>query len=164
MQLLLFFRLPLPFCSLFYFLLFFSFVAMILALVGLKERAFWGFLTEMTANFVRLVFKTSARYLNKQKVDLIRLLKHIAALAGINKNRIEKQPCFETNVILPWLHIDDQSLSFNGRTFPEQAGPLTFEQEPKDPPFCSRGVLLNDNRSIKKGGNCFLQGHSHRER
>ena len=35
---------------------------MILELLGLKERAFWRFFTQMTANFVRLVLKKSARY------------------------------------------------------------------------------------------------------
>ena len=34
---------------------------MILELLGLKKHAFWRFFTQMTANFVRLVFKKSAR-------------------------------------------------------------------------------------------------------
>ena len=45
----------------FLFLLSFFFVTMILELLGLKKHAFWRFFTQMTANFVRLVFKKSAR-------------------------------------------------------------------------------------------------------
>ena len=45
------------------FLLSFSFVTLILELLGLKKRAFWRFFTQMTANFVGLVVKKSARYL-----------------------------------------------------------------------------------------------------
>ena len=56
-----FFRLLLSFSSLFLFLFSFSFVTMILELLGLKKHAFWRFFTQMTANFVRLVFKKSAR-------------------------------------------------------------------------------------------------------
>ena len=41
----------------------FSFVTVILELLGLKKRAFWCFFTQTTANFVWLVFKTSARYI-----------------------------------------------------------------------------------------------------
>ena len=43
--------------SLFLFLLSFSYVTMILELLGLKKPAFWRLFTEMTRNFVRLVFK-----------------------------------------------------------------------------------------------------------
>ena len=47
---------------LFLFLLSSSFVTMILELLGLKKPAFWRLFTQMTANFFRLVFKKSARY------------------------------------------------------------------------------------------------------
>ena len=57
-----FFPLLLSFRSLFLFLLSFAFVAMILELLGLKKHAFWRLSTQMTKNFVRLVFKKSARY------------------------------------------------------------------------------------------------------
>ena len=40
----------------------FSFVSVILELLGLKKHAFWCFFTQTTANFVWLVFKKSARY------------------------------------------------------------------------------------------------------
>ena len=50
------------FFSLFLFLLSFSFVTVILELLGLERRAFWHLFTQMTANFVRLVFKISVRY------------------------------------------------------------------------------------------------------
>ena len=50
------------FLFLFLFLLSSSFVTMILELLGLKKPAFWRLFTQMTANFVRLVFKKSARY------------------------------------------------------------------------------------------------------
>ena len=42
------------------FLLSFSFVIMILELLGLKKHALWRFFTQMTTNVVRLVFKKSA--------------------------------------------------------------------------------------------------------
>ena len=58
-----FLLLLLSFSSLFLFLLFFFFVTMILELLGLKKPAFWRFFTQMTANFVRLVFKKSARHI-----------------------------------------------------------------------------------------------------
>ena len=51
------------FSSLFLFLLSFSFLTVILKLLGLKRPTFWRLLTQMTANFVRLVFKNSARYI-----------------------------------------------------------------------------------------------------
>ena len=57
-QLLLFFSsLLLSFSSLFHFLLYFSFVAVDLELPGLKKPAFRRLFTQITANFVRLVFK-----------------------------------------------------------------------------------------------------------
>ena len=56
-----FFSLPLlSSSSLFLFLLSFSFVSVILKL---KKPAFQRLFTQMTANFVRLVFKKSARYI-----------------------------------------------------------------------------------------------------
>ena len=55
------FLLLLSFSSLFLFLLSFFFVTMILDLLGLKKPVFWRFFTQMTANFVMLVFKKSAR-------------------------------------------------------------------------------------------------------
>ena len=55
-----FFLLLLSFSSLFLFLLSFSFVTVILELLGPKKPAFWRLFTQMTANFVRLVFKKSA--------------------------------------------------------------------------------------------------------
>ena len=61
-QPLLFSLLLLSFPSLFLFLLWFSFVTMILELLVLTKHAFWGFFTQMTPNFVRLVFEKSARY------------------------------------------------------------------------------------------------------
>ena len=45
------------------FLLSFSFVGVILELIGLKKPAFWQLFTQMTADFVRLVLKKSARYI-----------------------------------------------------------------------------------------------------
>ena len=56
------FLLLLSFSSLFLFLLSFSFVTVILELLGLKKPAFWCLFAQMTANFVRLVFKKSARH------------------------------------------------------------------------------------------------------
>ena len=56
-----FFLLLLFFSSLFPFVLSFSFVTMILEDLGLKKRTFWRFFTQMTANFVRVVFKKSAK-------------------------------------------------------------------------------------------------------
>ena len=50
------------FSSLFLFLLSFSFVTVILELLALKKLAFWRLFTQMTANFVRLVFKKSATF------------------------------------------------------------------------------------------------------
>ena len=44
-------------------LLSFSFVTVILELLELKKPAFWRLFTQMTANFVRLVFKKSGRYI-----------------------------------------------------------------------------------------------------
>ena len=41
----------------------FSFVGVILELIGLKKPAFWRLFTQMTADFVRLVLKKSARYM-----------------------------------------------------------------------------------------------------
>ena len=61
-----FFLLLLSFSSLFLFLLSFSFVSMILELLGLKKHAFWRLFTQTTTNFVRLVFKKSARYIYDQ--------------------------------------------------------------------------------------------------
>ena len=52
----------LSFSSLFLFLLSFSFVTMILKLLRLKKPAFWLLLTQMTANFPRLVFKKFVRH------------------------------------------------------------------------------------------------------
>ena len=52
----------LSFSSLFLFLLSFSFVTMILKLLRLKKPAFWLLLTQMTANFPRLVFKKLVRH------------------------------------------------------------------------------------------------------
>ena len=54
----------------FLFLLSFSFVSMILELLGLKKHTFWRFSTQMTATFVRLVFKKSAGYISKVWVVL----------------------------------------------------------------------------------------------
>ena len=48
--------LRLSFSSLFLFLLSFSFVTVILELFGLKKPSFSRLFTQMTANFVRLVF------------------------------------------------------------------------------------------------------------
>ena len=63
-RLLFFSLLLLSFSSLFLLFLFPSiFVTVILELLGLKKRAFWCFFTQTTANFVWLVFKTSARYI-----------------------------------------------------------------------------------------------------
>ena len=53
----------LSFSSLFLVLLSFSFVTITLKLLGLKERTFWRLFTQMTASFVGLVFKESARYI-----------------------------------------------------------------------------------------------------
>ena len=52
----------LSFSSLFLFLLSFSLVTMILKLLRLKKPAFWILLTQMTANFPRLVFKKFVRH------------------------------------------------------------------------------------------------------
>ena len=52
----------LSFSSLFLFLLSFSFETMILKLLRLKKPAFWLLLTQMTANFPRLVFKKFVRH------------------------------------------------------------------------------------------------------
>ena len=59
-----FFSLPLlSSSSLFLFFVSFSFVSVILKLIGPKKPAFQRLFTQMTANFVRLVFKKSARYI-----------------------------------------------------------------------------------------------------
>ena len=62
------FLLLLSFSSLFLFLLSFSFVTVILELLGLKKPAFWCLFAQMTANFVRLVFKKSARHTYVQTI------------------------------------------------------------------------------------------------
>ena len=50
------------FSSLFLFLLSFSFFTVILELLRLKKPAFWHLFTQITANFVRLVFKKFAKH------------------------------------------------------------------------------------------------------
>ena len=91
MQPLLFFLFLLPFSSLFLFLLSFSFVTMILELLGLKKPAFWRFFTQMNANFVGLAFKKSARHIlmiiwNKERryieVEFTSLKPRLLNLAG----------------------------------------------------------------------------------
>ena len=52
------------FSSLFLFLLSFSFFTVILELLRLKKPAFWHLFTQITANFVRLVFKKFAKHTN----------------------------------------------------------------------------------------------------
>ena len=52
-----------PLLALSFFLLSFSFVTVILELLGLKKPAFWRLFTQMTANFVRLVFKKSVGHI-----------------------------------------------------------------------------------------------------
>ena len=56
-----FFLLLLSFSLLFLFLLSFFFVAVILELLMLKKPAFWCLFTQITANFVTLVFKKLVR-------------------------------------------------------------------------------------------------------
>ena len=52
---------------------FLFFVNLILELLGLNKRAFWRLFTQMTAKFLRLVFKKSARYILYKLRDLARL-------------------------------------------------------------------------------------------
>ena len=58
------------FSSLFLLLLSFSFVTVILELLGLKKPAFARLFTQMTANFVRLVFNKSVGYKLRRKSKL----------------------------------------------------------------------------------------------
>ena len=55
------------FSSLFLFLLSFSFFTVILELLRLKKPAFWHLFTQITANFVRLVFKKFALNIHTYK-------------------------------------------------------------------------------------------------
>ena len=61
----------LSFSSLFLFLLSFSYVTVILEILGVKKPVFWSLFIQMTANFVRLVFKKSARYVYKKNIQLV---------------------------------------------------------------------------------------------
>ena len=68
----------------------FSFVTMILELLGFKKRAFWRFFTRMTANFVRLVLKKSARYTLWRLFEEI-LKKFVRVVSEIYKKALKVQ-------------------------------------------------------------------------
>ena len=89
-----FFSLLLPsFSSHFLFLsLSFSFVTVIWKLLGLKKPAFWRLFTQLTANFLRLVFKNPLHIFSP--VSGVRHPEH--SLAGFNLSGVELVQCGRT--------------------------------------------------------------------
>ena len=76
----------------FFFSLSFSFVTVIWKLLGLKKPAFWSLFTQLTANFLRLVFKNPLHIFSP--VSGVRHPDH--SLAGFNLSGVELVQCGRT--------------------------------------------------------------------
>ena len=75
-----------------FFPLSFSFVTVIWKLLGLKKPAFWSLFTQLTANFLRLVFKNPLHIFSP--VSGVRHPEH--SLAGFNLSGVELVQCGRT--------------------------------------------------------------------
>ena len=76
----------------FFFSLSFSFVTVIWKLLGLKKPAFWRLFTQLTANFLRLVFKNPLHIFSP--VSGVRHPEY--SLAGFNLSGVELVQCGRT--------------------------------------------------------------------